>query len=131
MGGNSGGSGGQALPVGSPVLPARAPPPPRGGAARAARPATARGPPPPPIRPDDIVFDDTVTTAEREFARAIAPQQGKVLGTIQDYALELKRTVTPNFTVQAEWLTELMQRMTKAGVTIDPKYSATAHRLIA
>ncbi len=46
------------------------------------------------IRPDVIVPDDTLTTEEREFLRAVAPKRQAINTVLQDYALELKGTVS-------------------------------------
>jgi len=73
------------------------------------------------IRPDVVVSDDTISTAEREFLRAAAPQLQAINTTVQDYALELKGSVQPGFTTPAAWSTELMRRLTAAGVKLDAK----------
>jgi carboxyl-terminal processing protease len=75
------------------------------------------------IRPDVLVADDTLTTAERDFARALSTQVQVINTTLQDYALELKGTVKPGFTPPAEWTTELMRRLDAANVKVDPKFA--------
>jgi carboxyl-terminal processing protease len=50
------------------------------------------------IRPDIIVPDDTLATDERTFLLAVASKRQALNTVLQDYALELKSTVTPNFT---------------------------------
>ena len=74
------------------------------------------------IRPDVVVPDDTITTAEREFLRAAAPQLQPINTTLQDFALELKTTIQPGFTPPAAWSAELMRRLGAAGVKLDPKF---------
>jgi carboxyl-terminal processing protease len=83
------------------------------------------------IRPDVVVPDDTLTTAERDFARILGPQAQAINTTLQDYALELKGSVTPGFTPPAEWSTELMRRLSAAKVKIDPKYQDGARTFLA
>ena len=55
------------------------------------------------IRPDIIVADDTLTTDERDFLRAVAPQSQAINTVLQNYALELKGTVSRDFTVPPAW----------------------------
>jgi carboxyl-terminal processing protease len=74
------------------------------------------------IRPDVVVPDDTLTTGEREFIRAAAPQGQAINTVVQNYALELKGSVQRDFTVPASWSTELMSRLNTAGVKLDTKY---------
>lgn len=82
------------------------------------------------IRPDIVVNEDTLPTIERDFFRAAA-SQGQIIATVlQDYSLELKGTVAPDFKVPATWGTELMRRLTAAGVKIDPKFDATARQVL-
>jgi carboxyl-terminal processing protease len=82
------------------------------------------------ITPDVIVSEDTITTAEQPFAKAIAPKLGVVNSVIYDYALELKGSVQPHFDVKPEWRAELYQRLKKAGVGIDPKDYQAATPLV-
>jgi hypothetical protein len=49
---------------------------------------------------------------------------------LQDYAMELKGTVTRDFTVPSTWAPELMKRMGAAKVAIDPKFSDVARDLL-
>ncbi len=79
------------------------------------------------IRPDIVVGDDTLSTEERDFIRAAAPQGQAINTVLQNYALELKGSVTHDFTVPATWSTELMSRLNAAGVKLEPKYQ-TAER---
>ena len=76
------------------------------------------------IRPDILITDDTLSTIEKEFYRAVASQGQLVNTVLQDYSLELKGTVSPDFKVPAEWTTELMRRLTAAGVKVEAKYAA-------
>lgn len=76
------------------------------------------------IRPDVIVPDDSLTTAERDFLRAAAPKVQQINKVLQDYALELKGTMPRDFVTPAAWSTELMRRLAAEGVKLDPKYEA-------
>ncbi|MDB4874753.1 MAG: hypothetical protein JWM41_1199 [Gemmatimonadetes bacterium] len=78
------------------------------------------------IHPDVVVPDDTLSTIERDFLRAIAPKLQKVNTVLQDYSLELKGTVPRGFKVPPTWTPEVMKRLTAADVKIDPKFDSTA-----
>jgi carboxyl-terminal processing protease len=79
------------------------------------------------ITPDIIVPGDTITTAEQDFAKVIAPKFPAVRSVLYSYALELKGQVAPNFAVKPEWREELYRRLTAAKISIDKKqYEAAA-----
>jgi carboxyl-terminal processing protease len=79
------------------------------------------------ITPDVIVADDTISTAEQEFAKSVAPKFPALRSVLYDYALELKGQVQPNFEVKPEWRAELYRRLRAAKVTVDSsEYSAAA-----
>jgi carboxyl-terminal processing protease len=78
------------------------------------------------IRPDVLVPDDTLSKAERDFLRAAATHGQEINTVLQDYARELKGTVSRDFTPSAAWDAELMRRIAAAGVTIDPRFQAGA-----
>lgn len=82
------------------------------------------------IRPDIVVNDDTLTTLEGQFLRAAAPQAQTMNDVLRDYALELKGTVTPQFSTPQAWTTELMRRLSAKDVKIDPKFDSTARDLL-
>jgi carboxyl-terminal processing protease len=71
------------------------------------------------ITPDVIIKPDTITTPEQEFYRKIAPKYTEFYTALSDYALLLKATVKPDFTVQPAWRDELYRRITAAGVPIE------------
>ena len=77
------------------------------------------------IRPDVIVADDTLSTGERDFLRAAAPQLQAVNTVLQDYALQLKGSVPADFTPPPAWTTELMHRLAAANVKVDSRYDST------
>jgi carboxyl-terminal processing protease len=78
------------------------------------------------IRPDIVVADDTLSTLERDFVRALAPQGQTIFSVLQDYALELKGTVTPGFAAPPSWSATVMRRLDAAHVKIEPKYDSVA-----
>jgi len=82
------------------------------------------------IHPDVVVADDTLSTTERGFLRAIAPQGQAINTVLQDYALELQHQVARDFAPPAAWTTELMRRLSAAKITIDPKYYAEAREFL-
>src|SRR5262249_53241063 len=82
------------------------------------------------IRPDIVVADDTLPTAERDFLRASAPQAQAINGVLQDYALELKGTVTPGFTVPSSWTSTIMRRLDAVHVKLDAKYDTAARTFL-
>ena len=71
------------------------------------------------ITPDVIVDDDTLSTAEQEFVKAISPQIQEVYVTLAEWAQEIKPTVTQNFTVTQAMRDQFYQRLVKAGVKIE------------
>jgi carboxyl-terminal processing protease len=72
------------------------------------------------ITPDVIIPDDTVTSREQEFLKAIGPKSPQVRITLWNYAQELKARVTePSFQVRAEWREEFYRRLVAAKVDVD------------
>jgi carboxyl-terminal processing protease len=80
------------------------------------------------ITPDMIVRQDTLTTAEQQFLRALTPQSQAVYLSLYRYAFELKDGVTPNFTANRVWRDEFYRRLTQeAEVELDrATYDAAA-----
>ena len=79
------------------------------------------------ITPDVIVPDDTISTAQQEFAKSVAPDFPALRSVLYDYALQLKNQVQPDFKVKPEWRAELYRRLTAAKVNVDSsKYAAAA-----
>ena len=78
------------------------------------------------ITPDVIVNEDTLTTAEQQFAKAIAPKSQPYFITLADYALSLKGTVQPGYRFNPAWHDEFYRRLDSAGVfTIEGKPKVT------
>src|SRR5260221_2234952 len=82
------------------------------------------------IAPDVLVRDDTLTTAEQTFAKAIAPKSQDVYVVLADYALELSRSVPRDFHPQPQWRDELYRRLTAKGVTVDRAQYDAASRYV-
>jgi carboxyl-terminal processing protease len=72
------------------------------------------------ITPDVIIPDDTVTTREQEFLKAIGPKSPQVRIALWNYAQELKPQVSsPSFQVRGEWREEFYRRLVAAKVDVD------------
>lgn len=71
------------------------------------------------ITPDVIVHEDTMTTAEQRFAKAIAPKYPAFRGVLYTYALQLKKGVSTSFTVRPAWRAELYRRLEAAKLDIN------------
>jgi carboxyl-terminal processing protease len=71
------------------------------------------------ITPDVIVKYDTMTTAESELARAIAPRSQDAYLALYDLAMSLKAQVSPDFVVRPEWRADFYDRLVARGVTLD------------
>ena len=78
------------------------------------------------ITPDVIVNEDTLTSAEQHFAKAIAPKSQPYFITLSEYALSLKNTVKPGYRFNPAWHDEFYRRLDSAGVfTIEGKPKVT------
>jgi carboxyl-terminal processing protease len=82
------------------------------------------------ITPDVLVRDDTLTTAEQTFSKAIAPKSQEVYVALSDYALDLARGAGKDFQVQPQWRDEFFRRLTAKGVTVDRKQYDAAGRYV-
>ena len=82
------------------------------------------------IAPDIIVQDDTLTTQEQAFTKAVAPKSQEFFTALTDYSMELAKTVTPNFTVQPAWVNEFYNRLQSKGVPVDRKTFDGANRYV-
>jgi hypothetical protein len=78
-----------------------------------------------------IVPDDTLTTPEQQFARAVAPKSQEFRNALEDYSMELGKSVQPNFTVQPAWMNEFYNRLQSKGVTADRKLYDGASRYVS
>ncbi|HJR43457.1 MAG TPA: S41 family peptidase [Gemmatimonadaceae bacterium] len=84
------------------------------------------------ITPDVIVPEDTASTPEQEFARALAPKAGLVRATLYDMALEMKNKgqVSPSFTITPQIRDDFFRRLQAAKVTSDRAAFDKAHPLV-
>ena len=82
------------------------------------------------ITPDLIVPDDTLSTAEQDFLKSVAPKAQAFVTVLNQYAFELKGSAARDFTVTPAWRTELRRRLGTAGVTIDAKYEPAATTIL-
>ena len=82
------------------------------------------------ITPDVIVQDDTLTTAEQQFTKAIAPKGQDFVTVLTDYSMELAKTASPNFTVQPAWTNEFFNRLQAKGITTDRKLYDSSSRYV-
>jgi carboxyl-terminal processing protease len=82
------------------------------------------------IVPDFLVHEDSVSTLEQEFLRSIATKGQQVSTVLQQYSLELRDRVTPDFTMTPAWRAELRRRLRAVGVTIDARYDSVATALL-
>ncbi|HEV7703245.1 MAG TPA: S41 family peptidase [Gemmatimonadaceae bacterium] len=82
------------------------------------------------VTPDIIVPEDTVTTAEQEFAKAIAPKFPALRGVLYQYSFELKDHVAKDFTVTPAWRDELYKRLQTAKIVTDRKQYDAATPLV-
>ena len=73
------------------------------------------------ITPDVIVQDDTLTTAEQTLLKAIGAKISDVETVIRDYALEISRSPSKDFTPQPSWREELRRRLEPRGLKVDPE----------
>ena len=73
------------------------------------------------VTPDVIVQDDTLTTAEQQLIKGLAPKFQDFRTAMLDYALELSRQVPKDFQVQPAWREELRRRVESRGVKVDPQ----------
>lgn len=72
------------------------------------------------ITPDVIIPDDTVTSREQEFLKAMGPKSPQVRIALWNYAQELKPRVSdPSFQVRPEWREEFYRRLVAAKVEVD------------
>jgi carboxyl-terminal processing protease len=82
------------------------------------------------VTPDLLVQADTLTTAEQDFRKAMAPKSQEYYVALYDLAYELKSQVKPDFVVKPEWRNDFLGRLEKAGVKVDRKQWDAATSLI-
>jgi carboxyl-terminal processing protease len=82
------------------------------------------------IVPDFLVHEDTTSTLEQDFFRAIAPKGQQIRTVLQQYSLELRERVGRDYVVTSEWRAELRRRLNAAGVRIEPRFDSVATDLL-
>ena len=83
------------------------------------------------MTPDVIVQDDTLTTLEQQFTKAVAPKSQEFVTILNDYAVELAKSAPANFTVDKAWTDEFYSRLQAKSVIADRKVYDGANRYIA
>ena len=82
------------------------------------------------ITPDVIMQDDTLTTTEQQFTKAVAPKAQDFNTILDDYAMELAKSASPSFTMQPAWINELYNRLQAKGVIKDRKVYDAGSRYV-
>jgi carboxyl-terminal processing protease len=82
------------------------------------------------VTPDVIVQDDTLTTLEQQFTKAVAPKSQEFVTILNDYAVELAKSAPANFTVDKAWTDEFYNRLQAKGVIADRKVFDGAGRYV-
>jgi carboxyl-terminal processing protease len=82
------------------------------------------------ITPDIIVKADTLSTAEQEFSKLLAPKFPAVRAALYEIALEQKGHVAPGFTVPEAWRTRFYQRLVQDSIKVDRKQFDQATPLV-
>ena len=82
------------------------------------------------ITPDVIMQDDTLTTTEQQFTKAVAPKAQDFNTILDDYAMELAKSASPSFTMQPAWINELYNRLQAKGVITDRKVYDAGSRYV-
>ena len=85
------------------------------------------------IVPDVVVRQDTLTGAEKEFARVIGDKVPQYRDVLTTYALELKRSgalSSPSFAITPQMLQQVRSRLGAKGVTLNDSVFAGASGLV-
>lgn len=86
------------------------------------------------IVPDVVVRQDTLTGAEKEFARVIGDKVPQYRDVLTTYALELKRAgalSSPSFIITPQMLQQVRTRLRAKGVTLDDSVFTGASGLVS
>ena len=73
------------------------------------------------ITPDVIIAEDTISTAQQELARALAPKAGIVRANLYDLAIQLRGTMPRELVSKPEWRETLYRELVEDSVQIDPQ----------
>ena len=71
------------------------------------------------ITPDLNVEPDTISTAEQELRKALAPKFTEYYQVVSSFAYEQRGKVTRDFTVQPAWRDEIYRRLEAAKIHVD------------
>jgi carboxyl-terminal processing protease len=82
------------------------------------------------ITPDVLVRDDTLTTPEQNFNKAIAPKSQEFFTALNDYTLELSHNANMSFSVQPQWRDEFYRRLTAKGIQVSRAQYDSASRFV-
>jgi carboxyl-terminal processing protease len=82
------------------------------------------------ITPDLIIDQDTLTTAELQFLKAIAPKIQEIVTFENDFTLEKSKTVSRGFTVDPAWRDAYFQKVQQLGLPVDRKTFDASKRYI-
>lgn len=82
------------------------------------------------ITPDLIVDQDTLTTAELQFVRALTPKYQDIYSFENDFALEQSKKATRGFTVDPTWRDAYFRKIQELGLPIDRKAFDAAQRYV-
>jgi len=70
------------------------------------------------VTPDVVVPPDSASNAEREFLKVVGPHSQAVYVALYNYALDVKPTLKPDFTVTPAMRSEFFDRLVKAKVPV-------------
>ena len=71
------------------------------------------------VTPDVIVAYDTISSAEQKLVRALNAKGAESGLTIDEFSLDMKSKVKPDFTITPEMRSDFYQRLTRRGVVVD------------
>ncbi|HET7630794.1 MAG TPA: S41 family peptidase [Gemmatimonadaceae bacterium] len=84
------------------------------------------------ITPDVIVNEDTITTVQQDFFRAVAPFAGAIAQELDKYSRILKDSMTtPTLQLPDRWRRHLMDRLAAEKVVIAPKFTTVADSILS
>jgi carboxyl-terminal processing protease len=82
------------------------------------------------ITPDLIVDNDTLTTQELAFLKAVAPKAQEFYGLTNDYTLELSKKAARGFTLDPAWRDEYFRKIQGTGAAVDRPMFDAARRYV-
>jgi carboxyl-terminal processing protease len=84
------------------------------------------------VTPDVLIAEDTLTTVEQAFVKAMTPKNQQFYLVLYDYALELSKSgqLSRDFVVPPAWRDEFYRRLAAKGAVADQKAFDAAARYI-